>query len=230
MQAIIQQLQESAAAQSAQQEDHQGGSDMPAGHWLGFFVEPLTPQEEAQLHQAPNRNPVGKRVWIQCPESGVSYLVAALGEPPRLRPTPPKSAAEAIALEPVHHHGRSWLVMRRPGREIRVNGLPAPRIAALRTGDQVQASDEYLLHVSLFTRPYVGPRLEGHADKTCLYCRAGFEPGLTVYVCPHCRTPLHCQGEEKPAEERLGCARLVSECPTCHMPVVMKEEFAYVPE
>ena len=229
MQAIIQQLQQSAAEHSAQQRDHQGESDMTAGHWFGFFVEPLTPREEEGQLPTRNGNPAGRRVWIQCPESGVSYLVAAPGTP-RLRPTPPESAAEAIALEPVHHQGRSWLVMRRPGRKIRVNGLPAPRIAALRTGDQVQASDEYLLHVSLFTRPYIGPRLDEHADKTCPYCRTEFEPGFTVYVCPHCRTALHCQGDEKPADDRLVCARLVSECPKCHMPVVMEEKHAYVPE
>jgi len=232
MQAIVQELQASAAARSAQPDDHQADSDSGAGLWVGFFVESLEPPEPAPSVGLlkPNGHRPQKRIWTQCSPSRVSYLTTASGEPPRLSPTPPESAAEAIALEPVHHHGRSWLLMRSRGRDVRVNGLPAPRIAALRVGDQVQAGGEYALHVSVYTRPYVGPRLDEHADKTCAYCRTEFEPGSTVYVCPHCRTALHCQGDEKPEGDRLTCARLVSECPKCHMPVVMKEEYAYVPE
>jgi hypothetical protein len=229
MEAISQPAHRSAAARTAPQEREEPGRPKEAGRWFGFFVEPMSPRRDGQPHPLRGK-PAPKRAWIQCAPTGISYLTAAPGEPPRLLPTPPRSPADSIALEPIYQRGRAWLLMRRPSREIRVNGAPALRIATLSPGDQVQASDEYLLYVSLFTRPYVGPRPDEHADKTCLYCRGAFPPGSMVLVCPFCQGPLHCQGEEQPADVRLECARLISECPTCHMPLRMEEGFAYVPE
>lgn len=229
MQRLIQQLHASQAAKVAPAGNDGDAGQTRAGTWFGFFVEPTYVPDDGQPEQPKNSQPT-KRTWIQFPESGIAYLRCSPGQLPRVDSTAPETAGEAVALEPVHHQGHSFLVMQRPGREVRINSLPAQRIAVLHVGDRITVGDDCVLHVSLLVRPYVGPCLEEHVDQKCAYCRSGFSRGSIVYVCPRCRHPTHCEGEERPLEARLECAKLASECPRCHQPVVMKEEVTYVPD
>jgi DNA-directed RNA polymerase subunit RPC12/RpoP len=199
-----------------------------AGRWFGFFPEDLL-AEESSSGGCPRPAP-GKRIWIQLFESDISYLVIAPDQLPRVQTQPPATALQAIAFEPVFYQGHAYLVMRRSSREVRLNGQPAQRIAVLRVGDQVQVSDQHLLHLSLLTRPFLGPCPAEHVNAKCPYCRSTLEAGTHIYVCPHCQAALHCQGDEVPEGARLECAKMLSECPRCRMPVKLTEEVAYVPE
>jgi hypothetical protein len=161
---------------------------------------------------------------------GVSYLQAGEAGPPRLLPRAPARGGPACAVEAVA--GRQpqllLLLLSPAGARVRVNGQPAPRAALLGIKDQVQLGGGPLLHVTAYHAARVGPTPDDRLGQECPVCRAALA-ATTVYVCPGCRTALHCEGEDK-GPDRLECARLTSECPTCRAPVVMQEGWAYLPE
>jgi hypothetical protein len=112
-----------------------------------------------------------------------------------------------------------------------LNGVPVPRVATVQVGDQIRIDDEYVLHVSAYERPYVGPPRSEHMDVECPLCRLRIGTHTTgVCECSNCDAVLHCEGPEKSADERLECARLTSECPCCQHPIRLTAGFAYVPE
>ena len=117
-----------------------------------------------------------------------------------------------------------------PGEQVTVNGLPAARVRTLNPGDVLRIA-EHGLHLSLLNRPYIGPPDQDHLGARCGYCRVPIqdEPGMRVYVCPHCQLPTHCHGVEMPAEKRLECAKLSSHCGHCQAAIVESEGFTHVP-
>jgi hypothetical protein len=159
---------------------------------------------------------------------GVSYLQAARAGSPRLLHAAPLTGEPACVVEPVGGRQQQLLLLGPPGACVRVNGQPAPRVALLGIKDQVQVGSGPVLHVTAYHAARVGPTPEDRLGQECPVCRVPLG-ATTVYVCPACRTALHCEGEEKGAD-RLECARLTSECPTCRAPVVMQEGWAYLPE
>jgi hypothetical protein len=160
--------------------------------------------------------------------AGISFLEAPVGQPPRLlRATEMRDAA--FLLEPILRARQPRLLLISPGtRRVRVNGQPAPRLTLLSVKDQVQFTPDYLLHVTLYHRSSIGPPAPAAIGRECPICRAPFLPSTTVYVCPACATPVHCEGEERGAE-RLECIRLGPDCPVCGAPV-LPEGYSYVPE
>jgi hypothetical protein len=138
---------------------------------------------------------------------------------------------DAAVFEAVAVGHQPYLLMLSPGgQRLRVNGQRAPRVALLSVRDQVQLPDGGVLHVTRYTQPAIGRPGAEHVGKECPVCRDRFAPETIVYVCPSCGSAAHCEGDEKPAEERLECIRLSSECPTCGAPVVMTQGYTYLPE
>ena len=127
--------------------------------------------------------------------------------------------------------GISLLMAVQPGLPVTVNGLPAALISVLHSGDVIGVG-EHVLHVSLLSRPYVGPPDAGHVGVLCGYCRVEIkdEPNMQVYVCPNCQQPTHNQGEEVPTDARLECAQLSPRCGHCDAEIVTTEAFNHVPE
>jgi hypothetical protein len=158
--------------------------------------------------------------------AGVCHLAVAEGRPHVSdRPGP-----ATLALEAVSAFGQDRLLAVAPARgHARCNGQPLPRVVLLGVRDQLQLGDA-LLHVTLFHRPHVGPAPADILGRECPLCRVALVAGTTVYVCPHCGTALHCEGEDRPADERLECARLTSACPACDRPVVLSAAYAFYPE
>jgi hypothetical protein len=160
--------------------------------------------------------------------AGVSYLTVAPGEAPRLEDSPPSSGG--LALEAVGSRGQDHLLIVSPADHPgRCNGQPLPRLALLAVKDQLQLGD-FLLHVTLFHRPRLGPPPADFVGRECPVCRLAITPQTRIFICPHCDTPLHCEGEDRPKDERLECVYLGSECPTCHRALVLQEGYAYFPE
>ncbi|MCI0456192.1 MAG: hypothetical protein L0Z62_04325 [Gemmataceae bacterium] len=159
---------------------------------------------------------------------GISHLLAVAGEAPRLVDGPGEPGEEVFTLEPVSHRGQDYLLVIAP-RDARCNGQRLPRVALLGIKDALQL-DGHTLHLTVFHRPRVGPPAPDIIGHECPLCRLPFVAETRVYLCPHCDTPLHCEGEEKPPDERLECVYLGSDCPGCHRPIVLTEGYAYLPE
>jgi hypothetical protein len=140
-------------------------------------------------------------------------------------------ADEELLLEGVAVGRQPYLLLLSPGqRRPRVNGQWAPRVALLNVRDQVQLPDGTVWHVTLYTGSALGRPEAEHVGKECPVCRLRLTPETTVYVCPSCATATHCEGEDRPADERLECIRLSSECPSCGGPVVLGQGYTYLPE
>jgi hypothetical protein len=197
---------------------------------FGVFVEKNEPYEDGGhcWGDATER----QLAWVELPSSGICHLAAAPGEPPHIQREPADCQEEIALCETVEIEGERCLVLVAQGnRKLRVNGSPLLRLEALHAGDELQLDAEYLLHVALRTCPYVGPPRPGDLGQTCLYCRTLIGPETTtVYSCVKCGRPFHCEGEEKSADQRLECARLMAECQQCAQPVITRESYSNVPQ
>jgi hypothetical protein len=200
-----------------------------------LFVERLATAEPVQPAPARSRiQAVQQRSpdWIELPAGRVSYLGIDLDQPPCVFEEIPATHRLAGVLEPIRQDNQRFLLLvSPPGHESRVNGIPAPRAAALQIRDQIRLNEDFILHVSIYERPYVGPPQDVHMDVECPLCRIRIAAGTSgVCECPNCGAVLHCEGPEKSADERLECGRLTAECPRCGQPIKLKPGFAYVPQ
>ena len=96
--------------------------------------------------------------------------------------------------------------------------------------DQIRF-DDYLLHVTSYNRPRVGPVARDDAGGRCPMCSLPFEEGDVAYTCSQCPGRLHLKskprGEQK---EVLRCATFVRECSSCKRPIDLTEGWSFVPD
>ena len=162
---------------------------------------------------------------------GLSYLGLTGKGRVVIRARSPKRTKLMAELEVIKVRGQEFLLMAsRPESRARVNGHAVPRLAAPRLRDQLQFGTGPVMHLTVYNRPVLAPPAPEFIGKECHVCRVPFTEGTKVFTCSFCRTPLHCEGEEKDRDERLECARLRSECPFCHEPLRRTEGYLYVPE
>ena len=157
---------------------------------FGFFLE--DPSHERGSERGSGNGEAGRQrlPWIEVPSSGTAYLATEPGKPPEVLTTPPASKALASVLETIPYERQAYL-MALPGDGVRRNGLAMPPVAILRVGDQLRVDGEWVLHVSRFTRPHVGPPPAEFLGKPCSYCRIEFAPATITYFGPHGGTPFH---------------------------------------
>jgi hypothetical protein len=154
--------------------------------------------------------------------AGPSALVLQDGGGPALR-----SAAERLPqwlLEPLRdRQGQPRLLLvSSPGSAPRLNREVAPRVVALKEGDQVRLRDGLALHVCLRRRAPIGPAAQlGVVDKVCPVCLGKLEADDLAYACD-CGSVFHCN---EPGRERLECARTLGRCLGCEQELVLKESF-----
>lgn len=196
---------------------------------FGFFVEGLGERAGNGLC-----GPSGRQRppdWLELPASGLSYLTAAPGAKPAVHSEPAGLSDIVGVCEAIEFHGQPCLFLMARGRRMRVDGMPATRVEVLHVGSQVQLDGEHVLHLSMRMAPYLGPPRAEDIGRTCPLCRTPIGPETTaIWMCSYCGSVYHCEGDEKPAEDRLECGKLISECVHCNKPVVMKEGYSYVPE
>lgn len=161
---------------------------------------------------------------------GISYLTATSGgERLSIASRPPRRGDPLLVLEGIEFRGRPRLLALCPSEDaVRLNGAPAPALAALDVKDELQLDARTVLHVTRYRKPYVGPPPEGLVGKDCPVCRTPIESDTTVCLCVNCAAGLHLEGEER-GDDRLECARLES-CPACGETLRLDEGYAFVPE
>jgi hypothetical protein len=143
-------------------------------------------------------------------------------------PRSPGAAADTLQLEPLTVDRRPALLMLTPNEVgVRVNDRPAPRIAVLAVGDQLQIGDA-VLHLTRYREFPVGPPSAEMLGRPCPVCRVPFDENTRAYV-HDCGLAMHLEPESKPAEDRLECA-LLGDCPNCDGPISLESGYAYVPE
>lgn len=200
------------------------------GQHFRIFVEKYEPSEDGSHYRGGSEK--HRRKWIDLPSSGICHLAAAPGEPPHVRQEPPNRSEEIALCETVEIEGKRCLLQIALGnRQLLVNGSPARRLEVLHPGDEIQLDAEYLLHVSLQICHYVGPPRPADLGQMCLYCRTVIGPETTkIYSCVICGRAFHCEGEEKSADRRLECARLMVECQQCTQQVIIQESYSDAPQ
>ncbi len=168
--------------------------------------------------------------YYEVPCDGPCSLIP--GEDGRLQidAGPPASPDRLAELETIHVDRQAYLVVHPRGAALAVNGAPAPRVAVVRPGDEIRLGPERRMLVSLRSRPYLGPAAAEHAGLKCVFCRTPVRERAPIFVCARCRAPMHCEDDDRPADERLQCAAAVTRCPRCDTPVVLsrEEQFSHV--
>ena len=159
------------------------------------------------------------------------YLTINDAGAPRLSADPCPTAA--LVVEPVYDGVQPKLLLLNlspGGAPARINGRPAPRAALLSVADQIRF-DDYLLHVTSYNRPRVGPVASDAAGGRCPICSLPFEAGDVAYSCSNCPGRLHLKSRPRgKKKEVLRCATLVRECSTCHRRIDLTEGWAFVPD
>lgn len=193
-----------------------------------FFVDQLSQPFVDDTQHATNGTQSPRLVV----PSGVSHLVVPAGQAPRLlEEADREDVSDALLLEPVFSQKQPYLLLvSQPGKDVRINGQVAPRFASLREKDQVQFDDEFMLHLTLFSRPRICDVPDQLVGKECPVCRVPYVAQTRVYLCGNCSSAMHLQGEEEPESTRLECALAITECPVCQTPIEMTEGYRYEPE
>jgi hypothetical protein len=210
---------------------------VPVAKSFEFQVEELT--TSGLVQPAPEEPPPasgGKPTRTGLvPATGVSYLAVCGDQSPQVLPEPPEADFEVVGrLEALRYQqGHHLAICADP--ELRINGRRAAPVAILKVGDQLRIGNQWLLHVSRFVRPHIGPPPSDYVDKECSSCRLPLTADTTIYICPNCGLPYHCEpplpddAAESTQREPLECARLISTCNHCPQPVVFGEHHEFVP-
>ena len=165
---------------------------------------------------------------LELPEAP-AYLHLPADAAPFMTSAPPVSSDRCLILEPIHQPKRQprvLLLSPEPGRVL-LNDRRAGRVALLAERDQFRVGASPLFHVTLFTRPRIGPPPAELVGMECAICRVPFSPQTTCYRCS-CGAALHSEGVE-PDDTLLQCVRVVGECPRCALPIVLTEGYSWFP-
>ena len=217
----------------------------PIGPSFHLLIEPIeTPASPDAPPAAPPRLEIPEEpAFLETTDDGASRRAAASASPgarahPALleRATAPPAPAvppTPFIVQPVREGPSPLLLLLVPGgRQVIVNGSPAPPVSLLAEGDEVILDERSgaVAHVALFHRASIGPPRPEEIGVTCPLCLVPVEPDTTLYRCFHCGKPLHLEPEARPEGERLECARLCTECPSCHVPIRMETGYGRLPE
>ena len=162
---------------------------------------------------------------------GVSYLITH--GTPRITTREPSGSQQYFAMQPVTREQQTLELVLVCSAKHRcppvVNGTPAPSVSILRDKDEIIFEDDELMaFVSTYTRPHIGAPPQHLINQQCPACRGDFTRETQVYICC-CGTALH---HEPPSRDRepLECVEICEGCPTWSRPIVLHEQFSYVPE
>lgn len=158
---------------------------------------------------------------------GPSMLSLAQDGRPQLRDLAGSRLTEGVVVKPLRNrfHQQRLLVVNRTAHTLRVNGQPAPRVAALKEKDNFRWTGEAVFHVTAFHQPNIGSPSARLLGKECPICRVPFSDDTNCYVCA-CGTAVHCED----SAAGLQCAHLRADCPSCRRPIVLVEGYSYLPE
>ena len=142
---------------------------------------------------------------------------------------PSQPGLPGATLEVVRGGFRPLVLLSGEGKvDVRLNGLPAPRLAALGLRDEVRVGEQEVLYLTVWREPQLGPAAEGRRNEKCPVCFTGIGPG-NAYLCS-CGHLLHLNGDEVPEKARLQCARAVPICTACEEEIKLLAGYLFEPE
>jgi DNA-directed RNA polymerase subunit RPC12/RpoP len=201
---------------------------MEPSYQFRFVVDRLHAEARGAGDRRPKAGAAARRPEVlEVPSEGPSCLVVGEDGAPRVMRCG-DAPDGALVIEPIlAGTNPELLLVSRPGRRPQVNGQPAPLVALLSERDQVQVSDEIVLHVTTYHQPRIGPPAADQIGRTCPVCRTAITKKTTmVYACWRCGAPMHLEGKD-----RLDCARVVSACPSCSKArILLEAQYTSFPE
>lgn len=172
--------------------------------------------------------------YLALPSDSPVWLGLDSAGQPSLSAGDTRAKTSLCCLEPVYHTERPLLVFLCPGSDRqqpsrpRLNGQPAPAVAVLGIGDQLQVGS-HVLHVTIYNQPVIGPATDELVGRDCAYCRLPVAANATIYHCP-CGAILHSEAEAgDSADEPLRCLQNVTLCPTCQESIHLEKGYLYEP-
>jgi hypothetical protein len=138
-----------------------------------------------------------------------------------------------FVFQPIWNNSDSHLLMVCPGRKRPIiNGIPAPPIALLNVKDDILFPNafQFMAHVSLYTRPRLGPVPENRAGRKCPLCRSILLKSTLTYTCYRCGQAIHYKRNGHWDSDTLDCANICDNCPVCLARIYLNVGFVYLPE
>jgi hypothetical protein len=116
-----------------------------------------------------------------------------------------------------------------PGPLLRVNGHPAPPIAQLRGGDEIEldGGGVWRMHVAIYRAAPIGPAGEELRGRECPLCLTRFSAENEVFRCG-CGVALHVAPHDQ--FDAPDCARAMKHCPDCRRPIVLTGGYESLPQ
>jgi len=136
--------------------------------------------------------------------------------------------SRALRFETLSSERGGALLMIVPrGLDVRINGLPAPRVALLAVADQVQVA-RAVLHVTRERDAEARRPAPEQLGRRCPVCSVAIESDTRIVV-HECGALLHAeQTGDRPEADLLRCSSLT--CPDCDKPVEIGTGLVYEPE
>jgi hypothetical protein len=138
-----------------------------------------------------------------------------------------------FVFQPIWNNSDSHLLMVCPGRNRPIiNGILAPPIALLNVKDDILFPNafEFMAHVSIYTRPRLGPAPENRIGRQCPLCRSKLLKNTLTYTCYRCGQVIHYKGNGYAESDTLDCANISDNCPVCRAQIYLNDGFVYLPE
>ena len=143
------------------------------------------------------------------------------------------SKENIFVFQPIWNSSGSHLLMVCPDRNRpMINGIPAPPIALLNVKDDILFPNalEFMAHVSIYTRPRLGPVPEYRIGRQCPLCRSLLLKNMLTYTCYQCGQAVHYKLNGDADSDALDCANVCDNCPVCRTPIYLEDGFIYLPE
>jgi len=171
-------------------------------------------------------------ISIEIPDNGGLVAVNGSGLP-QIVDTSRYGADNIFVFQPFWNTYASHLLMVCPGRSRPlINAMPAPPIALLTVKDEIlfPNASEWVAHVSIYSRPRLGPAPENRIGRKCPICRSKLSKKTNTYTCYQCGQVLHYKAGRNSRSVSLDCANICNSCPVCRAKIYLNDGYVYLPD
>jgi hypothetical protein len=174
--------------------------------------------------------PVSRAVSLQAASTPAGGVESSSSRLVPIDDGAPVPAIDGPIFELVNASGGEELVVySHPGGRVRINALPAPLVALLRTGDIVRTRTGTALHVSALQGADAAAPTPEQVGQLCSLCMTPIEADSRVFVCACGNDLRHLEGDDVPDDDRLTCAHIAA-CASCGAETPTEPGFVYWPE
>ena len=140
---------------------------------------------------------------------------------------------DIFVFQPLWNTPDPHLLMVCPGRgRPMINAVPSPPIALLKVKDEILFPNNSgcIVHVSIFSRPCLGPPPVHRIGRKCPICRSKLLKKSLTYTCFQCGQIIHYNPGGKSNSDALDCANHSDNCPVCRAKIHLNDGFVYWPD